>query len=103
MTLNWFISDCFPRSLASIEASARGKHLEMKLYYRDRVPIIHQVAIKWQSDTLLVKLQSICINLYEMESIGFSLVRVAFQWQSGSALDGSRFNGSSESGQNRGF
>ena len=38
VTLNWFISDCFPRSLASIEASARGKHLEMKLYYRDGLP-----------------------------------------------------------------
>ena len=33
-----FISDCFNRSLASIEASDRLKDPEMKLYYRDWVP-----------------------------------------------------------------
>ena len=33
----WFISNCFTRSLASIEASARGNHLEMKLYCATRL------------------------------------------------------------------
>ena len=33
-----FISDCFNRSLGSIEASDRLKDPEMKLYYRDWVP-----------------------------------------------------------------
>ena len=33
-----FISDCFNRSLGSIEASDRLKDPEMKLYYRDGVP-----------------------------------------------------------------
>ena len=107
-----FISDRFNRSLGSIEASDRLKDPEMKLYYRDRVPWIqwtavtlknYPVALQRQSGNALAKWQSSGINWPEIDSIGFSLVKVAFQWQSGSALDGFRFNGGSESGWNRGF
>ena len=45
LALNWFISDCFNRSLGSIEASDRLKDPEMKLYYRDWVPWIQWTAV----------------------------------------------------------
>ena len=56
------------------------------------------VALQWKSGNELAEWQSIGINWPEIDSIGFSLVKVAFQWQSGTALDGFRFDGSSESG-----